>query len=208
MITAFVPSGERRLFAIDLRAGGITLSTDRWVSRGLSEIPSVGIALANVAGRPVGDTGWYLTRPGFEWGGMGVAACWYGGAVGLARTVFAAVSERDDQDLLMAGLGRIDEQLTAARTALAHAAGLVDGEQGRRREVMRVAAKRVRAVVARACEDVLATSAHVLGPAPLTMDEDHAKRVADLQVYVRQHHGERDLAALGRALVTDGPAPW
>ena len=34
---------------------------------------------------------------------------------------------------------------------------------------------------------------------PLTSDETHARRVADLGVYVRQHHAERDLAAIGAA---------
>ena len=44
------------------------------------------------------------------------------------------------------------------------------------------------------------------------MDPVHAARVADLTLYLRQHHAERDLAALGR-LVTpatrarDGGAP-
>jgi hypothetical protein len=40
---------------------------------------------------------------------------------------------------------------------------------------------------------------HALGPAPLAFDEDHARRVADLELYLRQHHAERDLARLGEA---------
>jgi hypothetical protein len=36
-----------------------------------------------------------------------------------------------------------------------------------------------------------------LGPAPLATDREHAQRVADLTVYLRQHHAERDLARLG-----------
>ena len=43
-------------------------------------------------------------------------------------------------------------------------------------------------------------AAHALGPAPLALEPEHAKRVADLQVYVRQQHAERDDASLGRAL--------
>jgi hypothetical protein len=31
----------------------------------------------------VGPAGWYLARPGFAWGGIGVAACWHGSARGL-----------------------------------------------------------------------------------------------------------------------------
>ena len=44
-----------------------------------------------------------------------------------------------------------------------------------------------------------------LGAGPLGHDREHARRVSDLTVYLRQHHGERDLAALGAALAT-GPA--
>ena len=65
----------------------------------------------------------------------------------------------------------------------------------------------MRATVARACEETLARAGHALGPAPLALDAAHAKRVADLQLYVRQHHAERDLASLGETLAA-GPAPW
>ena len=39
------------------------------------------------------------------------------------------------------------------------------------------------------------------------IEPEHAQRVADLTLYVRQHHAERDQAALGR-LVLDAGAPW
>ena len=101
-------------------------------------------------------------------------------------------------------LGAVDHRLEDARRALAEAASLVDGYaldavQGR------VLAKRVRATVAGVCEDVLARAAHALGPAPLALEPEHAKRVADLQVYVRQQHAERDDASLGRSLASEGP---
>jgi len=60
---------------------------------------------------------------------------------------------------------------------------------------------RVRGVVADAVEAVQRAAAHALGPAPLAFDPEFAARVADLGLYLRQHHGERDLAALGSALV-------
>ncbi len=205
LMTATVGDGSRRLFAVDLHDGGIQLGDEPWVSRGLAEIPSVSITVHGVAGEPVGEAGWYLERPGFVWGAIGVAACWYGGAVGLARTVYAAAHERGDQDIAMMHLGWVDEQLHAARQSLILAAEEVDTggslESG-------IQAKRVRAVVARACEDVLRSSAHLLGPGPLVLDERHAKRVADLQIYLRQHHGERDLASLGRELVARSGLPW
>ncbi|MCY7289624.1 MAG: acyl-CoA dehydrogenase, partial [Cryobacterium sp.] len=45
-------------------------------------------------------------------------------------------------------------------------------------------------------------------PAPLAFDARHAGRVADLQLYARQHHAERDDAALGRRLREAGVSPW
>jgi hypothetical protein len=69
----------------------------------------------------------------------------------------------------------------------------------------RALAESVRAGVADAATEVVDRVGRALGPAPLALDADHAARVADLLVFVRQHHAERDLAALGR-LVADGTA--
>jgi hypothetical protein len=50
-----------------------------------------------------------------------------------------------------------------------------------------------------------------LGAGPLCLDGDHAARVADLTVYLRQSHAERDLQRLG-SLTTEnaenGAVPW
>lgn len=202
LVTAATETGERMLFAVDLRAPGISVDTDAWVARGLTEIPSGPVHFAGIAAEPVGDPGWYLSRPGFALGGIGVAACWYGGAVGLGRTLANSVAARPDP-LKLAHLGAVDELLQSSRRALAEAARLADEgyPDGR------VLAKRVRATVARACEEVLTHCAHALGPAPLALDARHAKRVADLELYVRQHHAEHDLASLGQAVV-DAGEPW
>jgi hypothetical protein len=42
----------------------------------------------------------------------------------------------------------------------------------------------------------------------MATEEDHARRVADLQVFLRQHHAERDVARLGRLLLDGGRPPW
>ena len=60
-----------------------------------------------------------------------------------------------------------------------------------------------------AAEEVLDRCQHALGPGPLVAEAEHAARVADLQLYLRQEHAERDQAALGRHLVEHpGDAPW
>jgi hypothetical protein len=39
----------------------------------------------------------------------------------------------------------------------------------------------------------------------LATDETHLRRVADLQLYLRQSHADRDLADLGRRLIATVP---
>ena len=202
LVTAATAGGERGLYAVSLRDPGVEIVAGAWHARGLSELPSGPVRFSGVAATPVGAPGWYLSRPGFEWGGIGVAACWFGGAVGVARAVHAAAAAKPNPFLLM-HLGAIDRGLEDARRALAEAAALVDARAGGDR----ILAKRVRATVASVAEDVIARAGHALGPAPLALDAEHAKRVADLTLYLRQHHAERDLESLG-ATIAGEPAPW
>ena len=202
LVTAATPDGERGLYAVELGDPGVEVIPGAWHARGLTELPSGPVHFRAVPATPVGAPGWYLSRPGFEWGGIGVAACWFGGAVGIARAVHGAAVVKPNPFLLM-HLGAIDRGLEDARRALAAAAALVDAHAGGDR----ILAKRVRATVAAVGEDVIARAGHALGPAPLALDAEHAKRVADLTLYLRQHHAERDLESLGAA-VAEGPAPW
>ncbi|GIG34700.1 acyl-CoA dehydrogenase [Cellulomonas pakistanensis] len=220
LVTARVTGDEDRrvLVAVDLRAPEVQPVDAPWSARGLAEIPSTPVRFDGARATLVAEGSWYLDRPGFWWGALGVAACWYGGAVGIARRVHAQAAARPDDRLLAMHLGALDERLSAARAALADAAARVDAsgaatragldpEPEEDREAGRLLAKRVRATVARTCEDALRIAGHALGPGPLTQEPEHAKRVADLEVYVRQQHAERDDASLG-ALLAAGPAPW
>jgi len=200
LITAHTGEGLRRLFAIDLRATGVQSTDSGWVARGLADVPSGPIDLVDVRAVPVGPDGWYLRRPGFAWGGIGVAACWYGGAVGVARILRDALSVREPDQIAAMHLGAVDAALTGARAVLDEAAVLLDSGRGAGSDGV-LLASRVRTIVARAAEDILERVGHCLGPAPLARDERHARRVADLQLYLRQHHAERDEAALGRAVL-------
>ena len=213
LISATTDTGQRRLFSVDLHDAGVHVEPAPWVARGLSEIPSGPVRCEAVAASPVGDAGWYLDRAGFSWGGIGVAACWYGGAVGLARSLHSALRSQaagtpaGADRLALMHLGAIDALLHVCRLALSDAAAQVDagtaeGASGR------ILAKRVRDIVARTCEETISRVGHALGPAPLALDAAHSKRVADLQLYVRQHHAERDQASLGDALAQQETAPW
>ena len=199
LVTAHGAGGRRGLFAVDLRHDGVRADPARgWVARGLRTVTSVPVTFSRVPARPVGGVDWYLERPGFAWGGIGVAACWFGGATGLVDTLRSTAGRRTGE-LNALHVGIVDAALFAAATTLEHAADAVDTRTGDGA----LLASRVRAVIADAVETVLRQVGHALGPAPLAFDQAHAARVADLELYVRQHHGERDLAALGERILKD-----
>lgn len=209
LVTAQVGSA-RQLFAVDLRHPSVQPEpASGWVARGLRAIPSGPVRFAGTPAGPVGGPDWYLRRPGFAWGGIGVAACWYGGARALAARLLFSASQRPG-DLVALSAGAVDIALYAARACLSEAAAQIDARpaSGPQAELPQaelpqaeLLALRVRSVVAEAVETVIRQVGHTLGPAPLTFDETHARRVADLEIYVRQHHAERDVAALGHRLI-------
>lgn len=210
LVTAWVDDRRRGLFAVDLRDPGLVVEDSAWAPTGLVDIVTTSLVMDGVPAVPVGGPGWYLDRAGFSWGGMGVAAVWYGGAVGLARRLLTQVTDREPDQIALMHLGRVDAQLGAARAVLAGAAAEVDAGRGAGAEGA-VLAARVRQVVVDAAEMVTQSLAHALGPGPLSQEPQHARRVADLTLYIRQHHAERDQAALGRLVLDSevyGEPPW
>ncbi|MCO7204749.1 acyl-CoA dehydrogenase, partial [Microbacterium sp. CnD16-F] len=82
LVTAWV-GDERRLFAVALRGPAVSPHDGPWHARGLRQVVSAPVDFASAPAVPVGEPGWYLRRPGFVAGGVGVAACWWGGALPL-----------------------------------------------------------------------------------------------------------------------------
>ncbi len=206
LITAHTPTG-RGLFAVALRDDRIEVTPGSWVARGLVHVHSGPIVVGAAPAVPVGPPRWYLERPGFAWGGIGVAAVWFGGAVGVARRLFGHAAAKPDDPLRAMAVGAVDTALTGAAAALVASASAIDGGTVTPEEAG-VLAARVRGVVVAAVELTLTRAGHTLGPAALALDEEHARRVADLTLYVRQHHAERDDLALGSRLVQSGGHPW
>jgi alkylation response protein AidB-like acyl-CoA dehydrogenase len=210
VLTAHLADG-RAAFAVNLRAPGVSCETPQWTSRGLREIPSGTVHFDGVRALPVGGTGWYFQRPGFAWGGMGVAACWFGGAVAVARDFSAALAAaadkgREPDQIALAHLGETDRILTSLSAYLARTAERIDAGElsgsGAWSEALRV-----RGTVAAAVERVQSLAAQNLGPGPLAFNEAYGKRMADLSLYIRQHHAMRDDAQLG-ALTLKGDRSW
>ncbi len=213
LVTAWT-GDERRLFAVDLFHEGVRRPDEgtfagqstSWASRGLAQVRSTALTFDSVRAIAVGGPEWYLTRPGFAWGGAGVASIWYGACAALARTLRRATCERAPDQVALLHLGAVDTALTRARAVLVEAATIADDPQTSAGEAVLVC-QRVRQVVTDSADEILTRVGHALGPAPLTGDEAHARRVADLTVYLRQHHAERDLARQG-SMVLDNKEGW
>ena len=204
LVTAAADDG-RRLFLAPLDPRRVTVDAGRWTGPGMRGSDTADVVFADVPAVPVGPVEGYVERPGLWHGGIGVAAVWAGGARRLAGALSRAAAARPEDPLTALALGEADVASAGAGAALEVAARQVDADPADA-AAARLRALRVRALVADAVDRVLGTTARALGPGPLAHDAGHARHVADLEVYVRQHHGARDLADLGRLLAGGGPA--
>ncbi|WP_432560052.1 acyl-CoA dehydrogenase family protein [Granulicoccus sp. GXG6511] len=191
---------ERHLVAVDLAHPGVR-NEPRWANAGMADSRTWSVHFSSVPARHVAPGAGYLDRPGFWHGGAGVAACWLGGAYAVADALLT--TGRDDP-LTRAHAGRVDATLTAARWAMTAAAAELDADPDDLLAA-RIRALQVRALVERTAAAVIDDVGRALGAGPLCQDPGHAASVADLSVYVRQSHGDRDLAALGALVLGQEP---
>ncbi len=202
LVTAHSDQG-RVLVRVALSQPGVSDVDDSWKAVGMSRVNSGRVtfcaARATLLGRPEA----YLERPGFWHGGAGIAACWYGAATAIAETLRADPRVKDDP-LTQLHLGAIDIALQSCRATLRQLAATIDAYP---LQPHALHVTRARSLVERACTQVIDRVGRALGPAPLCADAQHALRCADLAVFIRQSHGDRDWAAIGRG-VSGERDPW
>lgn len=203
LVTIRSKSDEGAVLLLDLAVtqGDWRSQPGTWQAVGMDLSDSVDVEVDVVAqpGDQVGPPGFYLSRPGFALGGLGVAAVWLGGAAGVLDAVVAGLRRFEPDAHQLAHLGAIAVAVLAADAVLARAAaGVMDLEP---------AALACRAAVDACVQEVLVRAPRLTGPTPLCRDGDFAHRLADLSVYVRQQHAERDLALIGRH-VLNGVDLW
>jgi alkylation response protein AidB-like acyl-CoA dehydrogenase len=206
LVTAHAADGPR-LFAVDLHDPGARPADDAWPATALAGTDTRSVAFADVPAVPVGRPGEYVGRRGFWLGATGVAAVWYGGARGVGTRLLTAALARPLGDIDRAHLGAVVAALAGARGALRSAAHTFDTSPALTAGSAEVIARGARAVVEDAATAVIDHVGRALGPAPLALDGPHARRVADLQLYLRQSHAERDLAELGARVAESGQLP-
>ena len=196
-----VRDGDRRLLFAIAVGPGIVPVPDSWPVAGMNASDTLDLDFDDVPATLIGESGAYLNRPGFQHGGIGVAACWYGGAKAVAATLLSAAGAHGPEPHTLAHLGAVDARLQAVSALLDRAARELDADPTDKQGGAALRSKRVRAATEDAAMAVLHHTGRALGAGPLGHDRDHARRVTDLTVYLRQYHGERDLAGLGAALV-------
>jgi hypothetical protein len=201
LVTVGSDDGQR-LFAVV--TDELTPVPGSWPAVGMSASETLDVGFAGTPATPVGPPGAYTQRPGFAHGGVGVAACWYGGARAIGNTLLTAAAQRDVGPHALAHLGAVDIALRTARSALEEAADDIDADPGDLKDNAAVRAMRVRALVEAVAAQVVERVGRALGAGPLCHDAAHSRKVADLTVYLRQHHAERDLAGLGLAVAQRG----
>ncbi|MGB4863042.1 MAG: hypothetical protein WBO97_11325 [Tepidiformaceae bacterium] len=186
------------LYLVDARAPSPLPQS--WPSVGMSDSASLTLDFEalNVIG-PVGNSGFYQDRPGF-WNGSGnVAACWYGGALGLARRAKHAAENRPDSYGIA---GEMAVHLSQMRHALMQTADDIDSCPSPAPEVREARALVLRDIVYRGCNAVYALALELGGTSLSTHCAEQGRALADLPIYLRQFHPTRDRTRLGQLLTT------
>ncbi|QNG55292.1 acyl-CoA dehydrogenase [Pseudonocardia petroleophila] len=191
-----------RIVDVDLRDPRVRPVEGTWNPAGMAASDSVDVEFAGVPAEvPVGPPGFYTGRPGFWWGGGGVAAVWLGGAAGVVDDVRGAAGTDPHR---LAHLGALHTALAATDALLARTAQAIDADPAADHTT---AVWTARAAAEQLCRTVGDRAPRLAGATVLSRHDRLGARLADLGVYVRQHHAERDLAALGaRVAATDTAA--
>jgi hypothetical protein len=203
------------LAEVDLRQAGVSIDASRWSAVGMADSVSATVHFDAVPARLIGHAGFYLSRPGFWHGGIGIAACWHGAACALGGALKAQVTAAGAAVAGTAGadpgwhralaLGEVDRVLSANAALLREAAAWVDRHPDLD---ARAWALRTRASSDECAQQVLRAATRAMGAGPLCHDEAFARLAADLPVFIRQCHGDRDLVALGNELFKQAHTTW
>ena len=194
------------LYLVDLRLdqAGISVHDSEWASPAFLDTATATVTFDSVEVSKdtlLGGANWYLQRPGFWHGALGPAACWAGGAAGL---VDAARRLNRQDPHARAQLGALEAAEWGFRALLRQAAAEIDADPHDSRGQARRRALMVRHLIERLCTDSLDRFGRATGPQLLAFDASVAQRYAELTLYIRQCHAERDLVSISSPTLTDG----
>lgn len=185
------------LTEIDATGPKVVAIPGTWPAVGMSATASHTVRFENCPTlRHIGPADFYRDRRGFWLGSLNVAACWYGGALGLARTYLSCTPE---SALDASTFAEID---TALRTMVLHLnAAAAESDSGTPETSAELPALRCRRAVYEGCNAVLRLVSEAGGTHLATHHAMQAQRLADLPIYLRQHHPGRERQRLGEVLL-------
>lgn len=204
LITCWDEEGQQQLVAVALQQPGVEVTSNGWNAVGMAASGSVEVRFEQARGHLIGVPGAYLKRPGFWQGGGGIGACWFGAAQALGEALRSHCNKRSEPHAL-AHLGALDTVLTATLASLRATAAWIDEQPFANAELP---VRRLRSQCEYAAAQALEHVGRALGAAPYCRDEKFAQLLADLPVYVRQSHAERDLAAQGERVAELPEGSW
>jgi alkylation response protein AidB-like acyl-CoA dehydrogenase len=193
-----------QLVDVGLRDARIEPVAGTWCPVGMAASDSPDVRFVEVPvdrSQFVGSPGFYTRRPGFWHGGAGVAAVWLGGALGVIDDARRWLGEHGSNDFQRAELGRMHVAVEHTEALLRRLAPGIDSAP---EDPHQTAVTVARSSAEQTARCVLSSAPRLLGATGLCRDASAPRRLADLEVYIRQHHGERDLAAVGERLLAAG----
>lgn len=194
---------QRVLAAVEMSGAGIDVRDASWQAVGMARAETFDVTFDAVPAHLVAGDNRYVLRPGFWHGGAGIAAGWLGAARSIVAPLLASQRERASE-LQLVHLGAVEMTLDLNVTALCAVADAIDAQPHltHKREVLQL-----RTSVDLGCAEIMHRVGRALGAGPLCQNREHARRVADLGVFTRQCHAERDLQALGK-FALEAATPW
>lgn len=195
LVSGWNEDGKPCLAAVNMNQREIEITADGWSAVGMQATASMDVVFNDATAQWVGQADSYVHRPGFQHGAGSVASCWYGAAVSIVETVHSALKHKSDDAHALAHLGVMDVALAQAASQLRNAAQAIDANP---HLPCQHAISRARLAVESAAETILIRAPRAVGAGPLCKDAHFARMMADLPVFIRQSHAERDLAAHGK----------
>lgn len=184
------------LFDLPIKDSRVLLQPSSWASPAFADTATTAVKFDGLVisdHNRLGEAGWYLNRPGFWHGSVGPAACWAGGAQSLIDAA-ASLNRRDPHS--RAHVGALQATAWGLHAILSQAGREIDADPQDYSETARTRGLKVRHLVERACTEVLDRSARATGPHLLAYNAHIVRQHQALALYIRQCHGERDLAGI------------
>lgn len=190
---------------VDLHVRELPVDRSAWQTGAMMVSQSHTVEVDHVevpAGRVIGGPNFYLDRPGFFPGGVGVAAVWAGG---LTRVLDCLLTWAGDRRSPASDLrfGRLSTQRSLAVAAVRQGARTLDAAWPTGQPSAgqwQLLSTQVRAGVASAVNTGLAEARVLAGPAGLAYDAGVTHALDDLGLYVLQQNADGDAAYLGGKL--------